>query len=303
MWQKKLEHLRGSEAEFSEKSRRTEQEGEARAYQQRQRMLEEMEGVRRRDAQSRKEAEDAQLHVQKQEARVRELEALVERKVAEVERARLDNARHAESELARAKGELHAAHEAEQRAAAGARRQLEEQLLQALLARDTFGDALAEARVAREEGVVLHSEVARLASALQAAKETARRAQERTAEVADELREQATQADRARARLVELEAEAGGRAPLSSADVSVADQVAELRASHSRERVLKEKQVIDLQAEIKAAQREALAVRHRLDQLQHDHDSLASRYLPPPPAAPSSFLPAQPPPPYPPSVQ
>ena len=76
-WQRKIEQLRGREAEFAEKVRRMEQEAEAQAYQHRQRMLLEMDTMRRRDAQSRKAAEDAEVHMRKQEARVRELEALV----------------------------------------------------------------------------------------------------------------------------------------------------------------------------------------------------------------------------------
>ena len=156
-WQRKIEQLRGREAEFAEKVRRMEQEAEAQAYQHRQRMLLEMDTMRRRDAQSRKAAEDAEVHMRKQEASVRELEALVERKVADVERTRVENQRRAESEMQRFKADLLREQEAEQRAATAARQQLEEQLLQASMARDAFGDALAEARVAREECAVLQS--------------------------------------------------------------------------------------------------------------------------------------------------
>ena len=90
--------------------------------------------------------------------------------------------------MQRFKADLLREQEAEQRAATAARQQLEEQLLQASMARDAFGDALAEARVAREECAVLQSQVASITSELGAAKESARRAQELVAELGEELR-------------------------------------------------------------------------------------------------------------------
>lgn len=275
-WQRKIEQLRGREAEFAEKVRRMEQEAEAQAYQHRQRMLLEMDTMRRRDAQSRKAAEDAEVHMRKQEARVRELEALVERKVADVERTRVENQRRAESEMQRFKADLLREQEAEQRAATAARQQLEEQLLQASMARDAFGDALAEARVAREECAVLQSQVASITSELGAAKESARRAQERVAELGEELREAAREGDRLRERLAEAAVAPEARG-VGAGSGEVAEQVAALRASQGRERLAKEKQLIVVQGELKAANREIMSLQHRLGQLQHEHDALEAR--------------------------
>ncbi len=52
-WQKRLEALRQREGEFNEKLSKRENEAEQQLYAHRQRMLSDMEVIRRRDAESR----------------------------------------------------------------------------------------------------------------------------------------------------------------------------------------------------------------------------------------------------------
>ena len=58
-WQKRLEELRQRESQFNEKLSKKETEAEQQLYAHRQRMLSDMEVIRRRDAESRRQAEDA----------------------------------------------------------------------------------------------------------------------------------------------------------------------------------------------------------------------------------------------------
>lgn len=160
-WQKRLEELRHRESEFSEKLSKKEAETEQQLYAHRQRMLSDMELVRRRDAESRKHAEEAQQDIVRKEMRCRELERDLEGKLVQLERDRADVSREREAELSRIRADMLRLREEEQRELTGQRREVEEQRLQLQIARDSFGDAMAEAKLSREEGVELKAEIKR----------------------------------------------------------------------------------------------------------------------------------------------
>lgn len=160
-WQKRLEELRHRESAFNEKMSKKEAETEQQLYAHRQRMLSDMELVRRRDAESRKHAEEAQQSIVRKETRCRELERDLEVKIAQIERERADLSRERESEIARIRGDMLRLREEEQRELAGQRREVEEQRVQLQVTRDSFGDAMAEAKLSREECVELKAEIKR----------------------------------------------------------------------------------------------------------------------------------------------
>jgi len=114
-WQKRLEDVRKRESEFNAKLSKKEADAEQQLYGHRQRMLADMETVRRRDAESRKHAEEAQLHITRQETRCRELERDLEVKLAQMEHERADLSRERESELSRIRVDMLRLREEEQR--------------------------------------------------------------------------------------------------------------------------------------------------------------------------------------------
>lgn len=160
-WQKRLEELRHRESEFNEKMSKKGADAEQQLYAHRQRMLSDMEMVRRRDAESRKHAEEAQQDIVRKETRCRELERDLEVKIAHLDRERADLSREREAELSRIRADMLRLREEEQRELTGQRREVEEQRMQLQIARDSFGDAMAEAKLSREECVELKAEIQR----------------------------------------------------------------------------------------------------------------------------------------------
>ena len=110
---------------------------------------------------SRKRAEEAQQDIARKEMRCGELERDLEGKLAQLERDRADVSREREAELSRIRADMLRLREEEQRELTGQRREVEEQRLQLQIARDSFGDAMAEAKLSREEGVELKAEIKR----------------------------------------------------------------------------------------------------------------------------------------------
>jgi len=251
-----------------------ENEAEQQLYAHRQRMLSDMEVIRRRDAESRRQAEDARQHAARQEMRCHELERDLEVKLAHVDKERADLAREREAEMARLRADMLRLRDEEQRELSAQRREVEEHRLQLQISRDSFGDAMAEAKVARDECVELSAENKRLARQLEAVREELQRKGEQCVEKEDECRRLDEEARRLQERVSELEASRrelagshfgdsvadtphsmrssrkGGGSPAKSqagkslGAMGVVDQLEELRASHGRERVLKEKQVV-----------------------------------------------------------
>ncbi len=87
-------------------------------------------------------------------------------KLAQVETQRAELAREREAELSRIRADMLRLREDEQRELSAQRREVDEQRLQLQIARDSFGDAMAEARVARDEVVELTAENKRLVLSL-----------------------------------------------------------------------------------------------------------------------------------------
>ena len=160
-WQKRLEELRHRESEFNEKMSKKGADAEQQLYAHRQRMLSDMELVRRRDAESRKHAEEAQQDIVRKETRCRELERDLEGKIVHLDRERAALPREREAELSRIRADMLRLREEEQRELTGQRREVEEQRMQLQIARDSFGDAMAEAKLSREECVELKAEIQR----------------------------------------------------------------------------------------------------------------------------------------------
>ena len=305
-WQKRLEALRLRESELHEKMSKKEAELESQSYAHRQRMLADMEIMRRRDAESRQHAEDAHQHVARQEAKCRELEHDLEVKLAQVERDRADLSREREAELARIRTDMLRLREEEQRELSGQRREVEEQRVQLQIQRDSFGDAMAEAKVARDEVVELKAENKRQLAQIEALRDEVQRSADRLVEKGEECRRLDEESRRLQERVAEVEearrelaaagahagdrantpvsrrsslrgSSAGGRASPAKTAAAVVDQLEELRASHGRERVVKEKQVIQLQSDLKRAGREVVALQQRLSDFQREHDQAQAR--------------------------
>ena len=305
-WQKRLEALRLRESELHEKMSKKEAELESQSYAHRQRMLADMEIMRRRDAESRQHAEDAHQHVARQEAKCRELEHVLEVKLAQVERERADLTREREAELARIRTDMLRLREEEQRELSGQRREVEEQRVQLQIQRDSFGDAMAEAKVARDEVVELKAEHKRQLAQIEALRDEVQRSADRLVEKGEECRRLDEESRRLQERVAEVEearrelasagahagdrantpvsrrsslkgSSAGGRASPAKTAAAVVDQLEELRASHGRERVVKEKQVIQLQSDLKRAGREVVALQQRLSDFQREHDQVQAR--------------------------
>ena len=152
------------------------------------------------------------------------------------------------------------------------RREVEEQRMQLQIARDSFGDAMAEAKVARDEVVELKAENKRHVLQLGTLREELQRKAERCVEKEQECRRLDEETRRLQERIAELEAtrkdlvgshfgdsvagtphslrssRRGVASPTkshsqSASAIVVVEQLEELRASHGRERVIKEKQV------------------------------------------------------------
>ena len=63
----------------------------------------------------------------------------------------------------------------------------------------------------------------------------------------------------------------------SAAGMVVVEQLEELRASHGRERLVKEKQLIQLQSELKRTGRQVLSLQQRLSDIQREYDVCQNR--------------------------
>jgi len=63
----------------------------------------------------------------------------------------------------------------------------------------------------------------------------------------------------------------------SAVGMVVVEQLEELRASHGRERLVKEKQMIQLQSELKRAGRQVLSLQQRLSDIQREYDVCQNR--------------------------
>ena len=97
----------------------------------------------------------------RQERRCRELERDLEGKIVHLDRERAALPREREAELSRIRADMLRLREEEQRELTGQRREVEEQRMQLQIARDSFGDAMAEAKLSREECVELKAEIQR----------------------------------------------------------------------------------------------------------------------------------------------
>jgi hypothetical protein len=110
---------------------------EQQCYQLRQRMLAEMEAIKKRDAESRRYEEQTRQTLHREQTRARELEQQLDLRAAMADKSRLEEKRQAEAEVAQLRAELLRKHEEEQHLLRRARSDLAEQQLQLQISKDT----------------------------------------------------------------------------------------------------------------------------------------------------------------------
>eukprot|EP00960_Hanusia_phi_P014844 439555-Hanusia_phi.AAC.2 len=276
-YQKKLEAIRTREAEVSAKSMQREKELEQQFYHHRQRMLSDLEDIRRREGELRKEEEFSRMRMAKSESRCKELEHALELKLAEVEKSRMENERKRGEEVARERSEMKRKSEEEEKRLREGRKELDEQKLQLKMAEDAFGTAMNEARLAREECLTLQSESESLKMRLEKTKREAKDLSDANAELREELTERRSTCERLQERILELQEEGKRGEKIKEASQSyeaISSQLEEMRSSFSRERLLKEKHALQLESQLKSARSEIISLQHQLSSLQRDNDEL-----------------------------
>ena len=278
-YQKKLESMRTREAETSAKMLQKEKEVEQQFYHHRQRMLADLEELRRREGELRKEEEFSRMRMAKSESRCKELEHALELKLVEVEKKRVEEERRRDEDFARERSELKKKAEEEEKRLREGRKELDEQKLQLKMAEDAFGSAMNEARLAREECLVLQAENESLTKKLEKSQRELQELQDFNVELREQVKQREGECERLQERMAELREEQerrGERSRTTSQSYeAIGSQLEEMRSSFSRERLLKEKQTLQLENQLKSARSEIISLQHQLSSLQRDNDELS----------------------------